>query len=479
MVKAEGQQDKEELIRGLTLVSATSIVVGSMIGSGIFIAPSIMAGYVQSASFVTLLWVIGGIFTLCGALSYGELAASMPKAGGQYVFLKEAYSPLFGFLYGWTLFLVIQTGFIAAVAVAFAKYLGIFIPVLSESVVLFRIFLGSHSFAFNSAQAVGIVSIILLVIVNCFGIKLGAAIQNIFTFLKLLALALLIILGFGLGKGSFSNFLPLFKPALPAALNMGLFAALAVALSKALFALDSWNSVTFTAEEVKNAPKTLPSALSLGTIITTVVYTLTAAVFFYLVPAAKAALVPDNRIAAAAAQVIFGGVGLYFIAAAILISTFGCNNGLILSGARVYYSMAKDGLFFKGLTAIHPKYRTPINSLVSQGAWACILTLTGTYSDLLTYSAFASVLFNLMTVIGIFVLRKKKPDLPRPYKAFGFPWIPSLYILIAIAFVVFILQGDPLNSFKGIVLIVVGIPFYIWFRTSKKKAEIQESGKSS
>lgn len=469
-MKREGQQDKEVLIRGLTLVSATAIVVGSMIGSGIFLAPSIMAGYIQSSSTVTLLWVIGGLFTLCGGFSYGELAASMPKAGGQYVFLKEAYSPLFGFLYGWTLFLVIQTGFIAAVAVAFAKYLGVFIPAISENFILFRIPIGTHFFSFNSAQDVGIVSIIILVIVNCFGIKIGALVQNIFTFLKVAALVLLILLGFAAIKGSFSNFLPLFKPSIPPALSLGLFAALAVALSKALFAYDSWNSVTFTAEEVKNAPKNLPLSLILGTIIVAIIYTLATAVYFYLVPVGEAARVPDNRIAAAAAQVIFGGVGLYFISAAILISTFGCNNGLILSGPRVYYSMAKDGLFFKGLATIHPRYRAPINSLISQGAWACILTLTGTYSDLLTYSAFASVLFNLMTVVGIFILRKKQPSLPRPYKAFGYPWIPGLYILIAVAFVIFILQGDPLNSLKGLALILLGIPVYILFRMRKQRS---------
>ena len=466
----EKPQDKSELIKGLTLVSATAIVVGSMIGSGIFISPSIMAGYVQSAGVVTLLWIIGGFFTLFGALSYGELAASMPKAGGQYVFLKESYSPLLGFLYGWTLFLVIQTGFIAAVAVAFAKYLGVFIPGLSENVILFKILLGTHAFTINSAQAVGIVSIIVLVIINCFGIKLGAAVQNVFTFLKVMAIVLLVLLGFAFGQGSFSNFAPFFKPVIPATLNIGLFAAMAVALSKALFAYDAWNSVTFTAEEIRDAHKNLPLSLVLGTVIVTLLYTSATAVYFYLVPATQAASVPDNRIAAVAAQVIFGGVGLYFISAAILVSTFGCNNGLILSGPRVYYAMAKDRIFFKRLATIHPKYRTPVDAIVAQGVWACILTLTGTFSDLLTYSAFASVVFNLMTVVGIYILRKKQPDLPRSHKAFGYPVVPGLYILIAVAFVIFILQGDPLNSLKGLALIVLGIPVYYWFRFRREKS---------
>ncbi|MFH0800783.1 MAG: amino acid permease [bacterium] len=458
------------LLKGLTLTSATTIVVGSMIGSGIFIAPSIMAGIIQSPGIILSLWLLAGLFTLFGAVSYGELSAMLPRAGGQYVFLREAYSPMLGFLYGWTVFFVIQTGFIAAVAVAFAKYLGVFIPSLSENVILFSLALGGHTFALNSAQLVGIASIILLSVINCFGIHTGAMVQNVFTFLKVLAVILLIILGFTIGKGSFTNFANFFQPVLPAGLKMGLFAAMAVALSKALFAYDAWNTVTFTAEEVKEAPKNLPRALILGALVTMLIYTLVTAVYFYLIPAAAAAAIPDNRIAAAAAKIIFGEPGLIFIAAAILVSTFGCNNGLILGGPRVYFAMAKDGLFFKPLARLHSTSRTPVNALIWQGAWACLLTLTGTYSDLLTYVTFASVLFNALTVFGLFILRKKQPDLHRPYKTHGYPWIPAIYILIALAFVVFILQGDPINSLKGLALILIGLPFFYWFHIGKKAA---------
>jgi APA family basic amino acid/polyamine antiporter len=451
------------LIKGLSLTGATSLVVGSMIGSGIFIAPSIMAGYVPSPSIILVLWIIGGVFTVFGGLAYGELSASMPRAGGQYVFLREAYSPMLGFLYGWTVFLVIQTGFIAAVAVAFAKYLGIFIPCLSENVILFSFKIGTSDFSVNSAQIVGIISILVLTVINCFGIFLGAVIQNIFTLLKVLAIFLLIILGFTIGSGNIENFKPFFEPSIPETLGMGLFAALAVALSKALFAYDAWNTVTFTAEEVKNAPKNLPLSLILGSIIVMIVYTSVTAVYFYLIPADQAASVPDNRIAAAAGNVIFGSAGLFIISGVILISTFGCNNGLILGGPRVYYAMAKDGLFFKKLASIHPSYRTPVNALIWQCVWSCILTLTGTYSDLLTYTAFASVLFNTLSVIGVYILRIKNPEMPRPYKTTGYPFTPAVYILIAIAFLVFILQGDPVNSLKGLALILIGIPVYYFF----------------
>jgi len=461
------------LVRGLNLLSATTLVVGSALGSGIFIAPSLMAGVIMSPSIILMLWILAGIFTLFGAMSYGELSASMPKAGGQYVFLKEAYSPLWGFLYGWTVFTVIQTGLIAAVAVAFAKYLGSFIPYLSEHTVLFSISLGKYVLAFNSAQGAGILSIILLTSINCFGIRIGAWVQNIFTFLKVAAVVLLIVLGFALGKGSFNNFLPLFTPVIPPGVQLGLFAALAVAMSKALFAYDGWSTVTFTAEEVKEAHHNLPRSMIMGTVIVTLLYALATAVYFYLVPVAKAAAVADNRIAAAAAQVIFGEAGLLIISAAVLISTFGCNNGLILGGPRVYYAMARDGLFFKGLTAIHHKYHVPVNALAWQGVWACILTLSGTYSDLLTYIAFASVLFNLMTVIGVFILRKKQPDLPRPYRTFGYPLTPIIYTLIGLSFLVFILQGDPVNSLKGLGIILLGLPLFYWFHLGRNVGQDQ------
>jgi APA family basic amino acid/polyamine antiporter len=454
-----------ELVKGLGLLDASTIIIGSMMGSGIFIAPALMAGYIQTPGLIMLMWLIGGVLTICGGLSYGELAASMPKAGGQYVFLREAYSPLLGFLYGWTVFLVIQTGFIAAVAVAFAKYLGVFFPSLSETNILFSV----GNFSVNSAQAVGILSIAFLTLINIFGVRLGALVQNIFTISKVGALALLIILAFAIGNGSWSNFTPVFTPKVNEALHMGFFAAFAVAMSKALFAYDAWNSVTFTAEEVKDPHRILPLALIVGTGITTLVYTGATMAYMYMVPIDQMAKVPDGRIATETAQLVLGSFGVGFIVIAIVISTFGCNNGLILSGARVYYAMAKDGLFIQSVNRIHPKYKTPVPALVYQGMWASLLTLSGTYSDLLTYTTFASLIFNTMTVVGIFILRKKLPNLERPYKVWGFPFVPIFYIVTSVAFIIYIFIGDVRNSGLGLIIVLAGIPFYwYWNRKSAK-----------
>jgi APA family basic amino acid/polyamine antiporter len=453
------EHEPVELRRGLRLLDASTIVIGSMIGSGIFIAPSLMAGYLQTPGLIVLLWIVGGLLTVCGALSYAELAAAMPRSGGQYVFLREAYGRLWGFLYGWTLFLVIQTGFIAAVGVAFAKYLGVFIPALSESNVLVTV----GSYTVNSAQIVAILSIVLLTGVNVVGVRLGAVVQNIFTVSKIAAIALLVGLSFAIGGGSLAHFSPVFEPIVPGALQMGFFAAFAVAMSKALFAYDAWNSVTFTAEETIDPHKNLPRALVLGTAIVAVVYTLTNLAYLYVVPVAEMAAVADNRIAAEVAQRVIGTCGLAFITAAILVSTFGCNNGLILAGPRVYYAMAKDRLFFSGVKHIHPTFRTPATALVYQCIWSCILTLTGTYSDLLTYTAFASLLFNVMTVTAVFVLRRKGADMHRPYKTWGYPLVPIFYIVVAIFFIVYIFVGDVRNSGLGLAIILAGIPAYFYW----------------
>jgi APA family basic amino acid/polyamine antiporter len=364
-------------------------------------------------------------------------------------------------VYGWTLFVVIQTGLIAAVGVAFAKYLGVFIPQLSEQ----NIIVSVGSWHMNSAQAVAIGSIVFLTIINVFGVRLGAYVQNIFTVSKLLAIALLIGLSFAIGGGDASHFKPFFTPIVPEVLGMSFFAAFAVAMSKALFAYDAWNSVTFVAEETRNPEKNLPRALALGTGIVAVVYILANIAYLYVVPVTEMALVPDNRIAAETAFRIMGTAGLTFITVAILISTFGCNNGLILAGPRVYYAMAKDGLFFKRVSTIHHSYRTPVTSLIYQCVWASFLTLTGTYSDLLTYTAFASLLANVITVGGLFVLRRTKPSIPRPYSVSGYPVIPVLYLAVAVFFIVYIFIGDPRNSGIGLALILTGIPvFHLWNR---------------
>jgi basic amino acid/polyamine antiporter, APA family len=453
------------LVRGLGLFDATMLIVGSVIGSGIFVAPSIMAGYIQSPGLLLGLWVLGGILTLFGALAYGELAAAMPRAGGQYVFLSRAFGPLWGFLYGWTLLLAINTGFIAAVSVAFAKYLGVFFPSVGEGTILFAV--GGRPF--SSAQAVALVVIVALTWINITGLRTGARVQNLFTVAKVAAVAALVILALGLGKGSAANFSSpagLFVLG-PEGVKLGLFAAVAVAMSKALFAYDAWNSVTFAAEEMREPERNLVRSLLYGTLGITAVYCSAVAVYIYMVPIGEMAGIKDNRIAAEAAQRIMGGPGLAFIAIAILISAFGCVNGLVLAGARVVYAMARDGLFFASGAAIHPVYLTPSRALVIQGLVAGVLTLTGTYSDLLTLTAFSSLLFNTLTVVGLFVLRHRQPDLARPYRAWGYPLLPALYVLVSVFFLVFILKGDPRNSGLGLLLTALGLPAYLYWRRAR------------
>lgn len=449
------------LARDLRLLDATTLIVGSVIGSGIFFAPSIMAGYLQAPGLLLGLWVLGGVLTLFGALSYGEMAAAMPRAGGQYVFLSEAFSPLWGFLYGWTFLLAINTGFVAAVAVAFAKTLGFFLPAVGESSVLFS----AGSFTFSTAQAVALVVIAVLTYLNITGLRTGAAVQNVFTIAKVAAVAILVLLAVISRKGSLSHFTPVFGFELGAeGIKLGLLAAMAGAMSKALFAYDAWNSITFAAEEVKDPERNLPRSLTLGTLAVTAVYCSAVAVYLYMMPIAEMASVRENRVATEAAQRMIGPAGGAFIAVAILISTFGCVNGLTLAGARVVYAMSRDGLFFRGASRIHSAYRTPVQALVLHGAIAAILTLTGTYSDLLTLSAFSSLLFNVLTVIGLFVLRRKQPDLPRPYRVWGYPLVPIVYILVAAFFLVYIPVADPRNSGLGLVLTAAGVPAYLFWR---------------
>ena len=450
------------LVRGLGLFDATTLIVGSVIGSGIFLAPAIMAGIVQSPALLLGLWLIGGVLTLFGALAYGELAAAMPRAGGQYVFLAEAFGRVWGFLYGWTFLCAINTGFIAAVAVAFAKSLGLFVPGIGEAFTVFTV----AGWSFTTAQAVGLVVIAALTWINVTGLRTGATVQNVLTVAKVGAVAALVILALALGRGSLANFsAPPGAPLLgPDGVKMGLFAALAVAMSKALFAYDAWNSVTFAAEEIRDPERNLVRSLIVGTIVVTVAYCSAVAVYIYMVPVSEMAAVPDNRIAAEAAQRILGAPGAAFMTLAILVSTFGCVNGLILAGARVVYAMARDRLFFSSGAEVHPRHRTPAKALYIQCGVAMTLTLTGTYNDLLTLTAFSSLLFNILAIVGLFVLRRTRPDRPRPYRAWGYPIVPLVYIAIATFFLVYTLIGDPRNAGMGLMLTAVGVPFYLYWR---------------
>jgi APA family basic amino acid/polyamine antiporter len=457
-----GPPPKEpRLERRLGVFSASAIIVGSMIGSGIFIAPSIMAGYVASPGVWLGLWGVGGALTLLGAVSYAELAAMMPRAGGQYVFLREAFGARVAFLYGWTLFLVIQTGFNAAVAIAFAKFLGGVGIRAGEADVVLAI----GGFTVSRAQIVATGVIALLTAVNARGLREGALIQNVFTSLKVGAIALLAGVAFASGKGSLAHFASGGAGIAlgPKGIGIGLFAAIGVSMSKALFAYDAWNTVTFTAEEVKEPRRNLPRALVAGTVVTTLAYTAACAAYLYILPLERMADVVENRVAADVAQVLLGPTGVTLVSLAILGSTFGCANGLILSGARVLYAMGRDGVFFERAGRIDPVRQTPRGALVLQGMWSVVLALSGTYDRLLTYVTFASLAFNALTVVALIVLRRKRPELPRPYRAWGYPVTPGLYLAGALFFLVYIFAGDPRDACAGLVLVGLGWPAYRFF----------------
>jgi APA family basic amino acid/polyamine antiporter len=447
---------------------ATTLIVGSMIGSGIFIAPSIMAEWLQTPGLLLGLWIFGGVFTILGALSCAELAAMSPKAGGQYIFLREAYGPLWGFLYGWTLFLVIQTGFNAAVSIAFAKYLGFFVPQISEAQVLLNV---PFAFEINSAQLVACAVIVLLTGINMRGVREGALVQNVFTLLKVSALVAIMVVGITSFSTHTDHFLPLLEP-LPGkrALQVGFVAGLAVALSKALFAYDAWNTATFVAEEVRQPERNVPRALLAGTVIVTFLYVGTNVAYLSVLSIGEMAEVKENRVAQEIATRIFGEAGISLIVVAILISSFGCVNGLILSGARVFFAMAREGLFFRSCAQLHPHKQVPVIALLYQGIWSCVLTLTGSYDALLTYITFATVFFGALTVAAVFRMRLRHPERPRPYRCAGYPLTPALYLLIAVPFLVYVVVGDPQSTGYGILCVASGVPVYLWWGRGARRA---------
>ena len=451
------------LERRLGTFSATTLIIGSMIGSGVFIAPSIMAGQIASPVVLMGLWIVGGVLTLVGALSYAELAAMLPRAGGQYVYLREAFGRPAAFLYGWTLFLVIQTGFNAAVSIAFAKYLGVLGLPVGENDVL----LALGPLSITSAGVVGCAVLVVLTLVNVRGVREGAAVQDVLTVIKVLSVFVLVIVAIALGHGSADHFSSASTTELgpvARAAGLGFLAALGVAISKALFAYDAWNTVTFAAEEVREPEKTLPRALIFGTLVTTALYTAATAAYVYVLPMDRLAAVEEHRVAAEVATIALGTPGRIAVAIAILISTFGCANGLILGGARVLYAMARDGLFFRSVGDVHPTLKTPTRALWLQCAWSCVLALSGSYDALLTYVTFASLLFNALTVVGVLVLRRTRPDAPRPYRVPLYPLTPLLFLAGAGFFTLYIFLGAPTESLIGAVLVLSGVPAYFVFR---------------
>jgi basic amino acid/polyamine antiporter, APA family len=502
--------ESSQLVRSLGLFSSTAIVMGSMIGSGVYIVAADIARGVDSPALFVGAWLITAIMTIIGALSYGELAAMMPQAGGQYVYLREAFGPLWGFLYGWTLFLVIQAGTIAAVAVAFAKFLGVFFPSISFTRWLWHIghipawhvgsiALGNMEIGLNTANLVAILIILFLVAVNTFGVKAGALVQNVFTTAKIAGLFGLIVVGFAFGRNpeaiaanfgqgwhafwhnaSLATLHPITMGTGGPVVLVNLFAILAVVQVGSLFSADAWNNITFTAGEVRNPKRNLPLSLVLGTGLVLTIYILANLVYLCVLPlhgdphgrtvfARGIQYAAEDRVSTAALGQVFHSQGAYLMALAILISTFGCANGLSLAGARVYYAMSQNGLFFASAGRLHPRYRTPVVALLFQGIWTSLLCLSGSYGQLLDYTIFAQLLFYIITIASLFVLRYKRPQAERPYRAIGYPILPLVYIGMALWVSVVLLRYKPQYTWPGLIIVLLGVPVYmIWSRNTNQ-----------
>lgn len=488
---------EQGFVRAIGLFDGTMIVVGSMIGSGIFIVAAEISRQTGSPGGLLLTWILTGLLTVSAALSYGELAGMFPRAGGQYIYLREAYSPLWGFLYGWTLFLVIQTGTIAAVAIGFSRYLGVLFPAISpESWIIHPINLGSkYAISLSVQQLVAALEIILITFLNTLGVKLGKLIQNIFTSAKTLALIGLILIGIFIGRNhaaladNFSQFWTIrgteqiqpgadflrgWIPTVTAASGFfGLIVAFGVAQVGSLFSADAWNNIGFTAAEVKNPKRDVALSMALGTTIVIALYCLANLAYLMVLTFSQIQNAPDDRVATAALNAIFGQSGAAIMAVAIVISTFGCDNGLILAGSRVSYAMAQDGLFFRATGKLNSK-GVPGTALILQGIWVVILILLRTrtpdggygnlYNDLLNYVVAAVMIFYALTIGGIFVLRRKRPEAERPYKAFGYPVLPALYVVAALAIVLILVLYQTQTAGWGIGIVLLGVPVY-WLRS--------------
>jgi len=476
--------DQPKLKHELGLLDGTMLVAGSMIGSGIFIVSADIARNVGSAGWLIAVWLITGFMTITAAVSYGELSGMFPKAGGQYVYLKEAYNKFIAFLYGWSFFAVIQTGTIAAVGVAFSKFTAYLIPAVSDDNILFSTMIGSWHFSINAAQIVSIVVIVLLTYVNTKGVQSGKIIQNTFTITKLLSLFGLIIFGLLAIKGdvwhaNWSNAWHLHNlkaDGTDSGVDLTMVAALgaiAASMVGSIFSSDSWNNVTFIAGEMNNPKRNIGLSLFLGTLIVTIIYVSANVMYTGVLPMHDIATAAKDRVAVSASHVIFGNIGTYVIAVMIMISTFGCNNGLIMAGARVYYTMAKDGLFFKKTGTLN-KYAVPEFGLWIQAALASLLCLSGKYGDLLDMISFVVVIFYVLTIFGIYKLRVTRPDAERPYKAFGYPVLPAIYILMGIAFDILLIIYKPQFTWPGLIIVLIGIPIYFVAKSTLKNEETHE-----
>ena len=493
----ENPPQEREFKRGLGLLDSVMIVVGTMIGSGIFIVSADISRTVGSAGLLLAVWLITGVLTLIAALSYGELAAMMPHAGGQYVYLREAYNPLVGFLYGWTFFMVIQTGTIAAVAVAFAKFSGVLIPWISDQNILINIV----RLKITSAQVTAVLCIVALTWVNLMGLREGKMVQNVFTLTKTAALIGIILLGIivvrnhdavaanlsGFWSASWTHMQGGSIDYVETLSGWKILIAIGVASVGSLFAADSWHDVAITAGEVVDPKKNLPRSLAMGVVLVTVLYILTNVAYILLLPVLGNPNATDvigrgiqfatsDRVGTAAASMIFGGLATVIMALLIMISTFGCTNGLILAGARLYYAMAKDKLFFKRAGELN-KNSVPSFALVVQAAWAGLLCFSGTYSDLLDYVIFAVLIFYVLTISGLFILRRTRPNAERPHKAFGYPVLPALYVIVAALICIDLLIYKPMYTWPGVIIVLIGIPVYFLWNTFNRNDRVSPTTK--
>lgn len=452
-------------VKALSRFDATALVAGSMIGSAIFITPADILRQVGTPGLLLLIWAVTALVVVLGALSYGELSAMFPRTGGLYVYLREGLSPLLGFLYGWALFAVIQTGAIAAVGAAFSRFVAVLIPGVTPDVFLgatVRLPSGPIEIGLSWQRVLAIASIVLLTWVNIRGVRTAALLQTVLTVIKTSSLALLILIGFTIGRNAeavAANFGPGFWPT--TGVTLGMLPVLGAAMVGSIAAADLWYQIGFAAGEVKHPVRDIPQAMLFGTLIVATLYFFANVAYLNILPAAEIAGAAQDRVGTAALQAVFGSTGLYVMAAAIAISCFGCNNALILSGARVYYAMARDGLFFSSASVLHPRYRTPHVALVAQSAWACVLCLSGTYSQLLEYMVFASLLFYVLTACALFALRLRRPELVRPVRAIGYPWLPAFFLLLTAALSVNLLIQKPQYTWPGLVIIALGIPMFL------------------
>lgn len=457
------------LVRQLGLFDSTMVMVGIVIGSGIFLTTGIIAKSIPSTPLILLVWVVGGLLTLAGALTYGELGAALPEAGGQYVYIREAYGSLPGFLFGWVMFLVYQTGGIAGLALAFSEYFGYFFPSLSTDKIILSqslpVFGKSLIYSLSAGQLVGVLSIALLSFLNYIGVGFGKTVQNLLTVLKIGIILIIIILGFSIGKGTAVDFT--LDPR-----NFGfshLLIGFGVSLIAVSWAFDGWNNVNFVAGEIKNPQRNLPKVLILGTLITTVLYVLINYIYLYALPIDQMA--GEVRIAEKATSVLFGAGTAGLISAIVIISTFGSLNGSILTGPRVFYAMANDGLFFKKVAKVHPRFHTPGFSIFIQALWASLLTLVGTFEQIFTFAMFVSIIFWIAAAASVFTLRKKRPDLPRPYKTWGYPYVPAVFIAASFGILFNTLLEKPVEALAGLALTALGIPaYFIWKHRSTQNS---------